>query len=121
MQELDTTLASSEQIESALGERIEAIRLQRNMTQQRLAEEAGISRSTVTRLGQAGKGISLDSFIRILKALQLADNLKTLLPEPDISPLDMLEHEDRPMRQRARQSSKAQKRWTWDDDSAGES
>ena len=108
-------LASSEAIEDALSERIEEIRLKRNITQSRLAREAGVSRSTITRLAQAGKGISLDSFIRILKALQLTNNLEALLPDPGLSPLEELEKGSQPSRQRARARKQDQKKWTWQD------
>lgn len=113
---INFTLASSNTIEDALSKRIEEIRLSRNMTQSRLAKEAGVSRSTITRLAQPGKGISLDSFIRILQALQLTDNLATLLPEPSISPLAELDQGDHPPRQRARARKSSQKTWTWQDD-----
>ena len=112
---IDFGLASSETIEDALSERIEEIRLKRNITQSRLAREAGVSRSTITRLAQEGKGISLDSLIRVLKALQLADNLGTLLPDPGLSPLEELEKSSQPSRQRARARKRDQKKWTWGD------
>ena len=109
-------LAASEAIENALSERIEELRLQRNITQSRLAREAGVSRSTITRLVQEGKGISLDSFIRILKALQLAHNLESLLPDPGLSPLAELEKGGQAPRQRARDKKRDRKKWTWQDD-----
>ena len=112
---IDFGLASSETIEDALSERIEKIRLKRNITQSRLAREAGVSRSTITRLAQEGKGISLDSLIRVLKALQLADSLGTLLPDPGLSPLEELEKSSQPSRQRARARKRDQKKWTWGD------
>ena len=110
---IDFKLASSGVVEDALGERIEEIRLKQNVTQSRLAREAGVSRSTITRMAQKGKGISLDSFIRILKALQLAHNLEVLLPEPGLSPLDELVRESRPNRKRARIKKQNRKKWTW--------
>ena len=113
---VDFDLASSEAIENALSERIEEIRLKQNITQSRLAREAGVSRSTITRLVQKGKGISLDSFIRILKALQLAHNLGALLPHPSLSPLEELKRANRPSRQRARPKKQGQKKWTWQDE-----
>ena len=119
MHKIDFQLASSELIENALGARLEAIRLQRNITQQRLAREAGVSRSTITRLAQPGKGISLNSFIRILQALQLADNLGALLPDPGLSPLAQLANQGQPARQRARNRVRKQKQWTWQDDDGG--
>ncbi len=113
MHKINFNLASSKAIEDALSERIEEIRLKRNITQSRLAREAGVSRSTITRLAQAGKGISLDSFIRILKALQLANNLEALLPDPRLSPLEELEKDSQPSRQRARARKQDRKKWTW--------
>ncbi len=115
-QKTDFRFASSEAVENALSERIEAIRLGRNITQSRLAYEAGVSRGTITRLAQKGKGISLDSFIRILKALQLEGNLEMLLPDPGLSPLAELKKERRPSRQRARAKRRTEKKWTWQDD-----
>lgn len=112
---IDFVLASSEAIEDALSERIEEIRLQQNITQSRLASEAGVSRSTITRLVQGGKGISLDSFIRILKALNMANRLETLLPDSSLSPLEELKKANQPSRQRARAKKKDQKKWTWGD------
>ena len=110
-------LSSSEAIEDALGKQIEEIRLKRNITQSRLAREAGVSRSTITRLVQKGKGTSLDSFIRILKALQLASNLGVLLPDTGPSPLEELEKNGQPPRQRARAKKRGQKKWTWQESS----
>lgn len=115
---IDFSVASSEAIEDALSERIEALRLQQNITQSHLAREAGVSRSTITRLAQQGKGISLDSFIRILQALQLQHNLESLLPNTGLTPLEKLQRENQPARQRARAKKQDQKKWTWEDDGA---
>ena len=109
--EIDFLLASSEDIETVLSRRLEEIRLSRNITQSHLAKEAGVSRSTITRLAQEGKGISLDSFIRILKALHLHGHLEALLPDPSVSPLRLLE--GKKSRQRARSKKSKTKSWTW--------
>lgn len=111
---IDFSLASSEAIEDALSQQIEDIRLSRNLTQARLAEQAGVSRSTFTRLGQEGKGVSLNSFIRIMQALQLNSHLEALLPDPGISPLERLKLEGKG-RRRARRKKKTTQEWTWDD------
>ena len=114
MSNIDFSLVSSEDIENALGQQLEAIRLSRNITQNHLAKDAGVSRSTVTRLAQDGKGISLDSFIRILKALQLQDHLQALLPDPGVSPLQRLALKGHD-RQRARPKKLKNDGWIWDD------
>ena len=115
MHNIDFNTASSETIVSVLSDRIEAIRLNQNMTQAELAKKAGISRSTVTRFVQDGKGISLDSFIRILQALHLEDNLRVLLPDPGINPLQQLEQRGK-QRQRARPGKTSPQPWHWGDD-----
>jgi len=112
-----TTTQSSEVIEDMLGRQIERIRLSRNITQSALAAEAGVSRSTISRLSKPNAGISLDSFIRILKALHLEDNLTSLIPDPDIRPLQRLES-GKQTRKRARQTTKEapddqQSNWAW--------
>lgn len=113
---INFSFASSEMIENALSQRIEDTRLRYNITQNDLAKEAGVSRSTITRLAQEGKGISLDSFIRILKALKLAQNLDVLIPDPGLSPLKQLSKDSQPERQRARPKKKNRKKWTWGDE-----
>lgn len=121
MHKQDFTLLSSSAVEDALSRRLENIRLHRNITQQQLAQEAGVSRSTITRLAQENKGISLDSFIRIFKALQLTDNLESLLPAEPVSPLEALDappalQQQRTQRKRARPKPTPDDMWTWDDD-----
>jgi len=95
-------------------QQIEAIRLKHNITQQVLADMSGVSRSTITRLAQDGKGISFDSLIRIMQALNLESHLKAMLPDPSISPLEILKTKGE-SRQRARLKKKTAKPWTWDD------
>mgnify|MGYP003684832533 CR=1 FL=1 len=65
-----------------IGIRIKEQRLQLNITQQELAEFAGVSRNTI-RLLENGKGIGMLSFIRILRRLDLDMNLLDLIPEID--------------------------------------
>lgn len=116
---IDFSLASSDEIENTLSRQIEAIRLHRNITQARLAKEAGVSRSTITRLAQDGKGISLNSFIRILMALQMQGHLQALLPSPTISPLKRLKLAEKE-RQRARSKKSERSDWNWGNQEVGE-
>jgi putative transcriptional regulator len=112
--------STSATIEDSLSARLEAIRLSRNITQSRLARDAGVSRSTITRLAQHGKGISLDSFIRILQALNLENQLETLLPTPKETPLERLAKPTK-TRKRARARTRGKNvidhadAWTWED------
>jgi transcriptional regulator with XRE-family HTH domain len=82
-----------------LGGRIARSRLDRNLTQQQLADAAGISRHTLLRL-EDGHGVTLSALVRTLRALELLDGLEALVPQPLPSPLEQLERE-RGQRQRA--------------------
>lgn len=84
---IDFSVATSDQIEAALCERLENIRLSRNITQIQLAKEAGVSPRTIGRL-EKGQGISVDTFIRVLTALGIQQNLEALLPDPTVRPVE---------------------------------
>lgn len=112
---IDYSLASISEIEAEIGRRIEAIRLGGNISQSQLASEAGISRRTITRL-ENGEGISVETLIRIMRALNLADRLEALLPDPNIRPIDRVRLKGK-QRQRARPSAeKSSSDWTWGSD-----
>lgn len=102
-------------IEAELGRRIEAARLAANITQAELAAAAGIARRTVSRI-EAGTGSSLETLIRVLRALGLADRLDALLPHPEVRPIERIRLQGR-QRQRARPTARdAASEWTWADD-----
>lgn len=115
---VDFSIAASEAIIAALGQRLDEIRLSRNITQSDLAKEAGVSRSTLTRLAD-GKPVSLDSFVRVMQALRLTDHLAALLPDPTIRPVDRVRL-DGAERQRA-SGNRAQPAapWTWGTEEEG--
>ena len=89
LSKLNLNLLSSAMIVASLGRELEAVRLQHNISQAELAREAGVSRRTITRMAE-GKAMSLDSFVRVLKALKLVDNLVMLLPDTSISPVEIV-------------------------------
>ena len=86
---IDFSMATSVQIEAALCKRLESIRLSRNITQVQLAEEAGVSPRTIGRL-EKGQGVSMDTFIRIMMALNIHQNLEALLPDPAVRPIERI-------------------------------
>lgn len=115
MSKIDFDLATSEQIEAALCESLERIRLARNTTQKQLATEAGVAPRTIGRL-EKGQGVSLDTFIRVLKALGIQQRLETLLPDPTVRPMDRI-GSGPAERRRARPGSvkKGRPAWAWGD------
>jgi transcriptional regulator with XRE-family HTH domain len=112
-QKLDFLVSSSETIIKALFDRLEEIRLSRNISQADLAREAGVSRSTITRLAR-GENISMDSFVRIMQALDLTDNLAALLPNPTVRPVERVRLAGNE-RLRASSKRKPADEWTWGD------
>ena len=110
----DFSAASSDAIVEALGKRLDQLRLSRNITQAELARQAGVSRSTMTRIAD-GQGISLDSFVRVMQALELTDHLAALLPDPGIRPVERARLEGGE-RKRARPRKPAAGAWRWGDE-----
>lgn len=47
----------------------------RGLTQAQLADRAGISRDTLTRLEGGARGVGLETLLRVLRALGLLENL----------------------------------------------
>lgn len=112
---IDFTVATSDQIEAALCKRLESIRLSRNITQAQLAEKAGVSPRTIGRL-EKGQGVSVDTFIRVMRALGIQQNLEALLPDPTIRPVERVGIGGGE-RKRARPAQAGDKRpaWSWGD------
>ncbi len=89
-----------------LGTRLRKQRISQGLTQQHLAELAGVARRSVIRLEDTGIG-KTDTLIRILTALNIADRLDTILPEETPSPLTLLAQDaEKKQRQRVRYKKK---------------
>lgn len=92
------TSKTTEDWETELGEQVRQLRLRANLDQQSLARRAGIGLSALKNL-ESGKGATLKTLIKTLRALDRAAWLETLAPNVSISPLQMLKTQ--PVRQRA--------------------
>lgn len=91
---------SNSGIAAELGNRLERLRLERNMPQQQLADEIGITPKSYRQL-VAGGG-KLENMIAALRALDCLEQLDNFLPEQPPSPLQQLKLKGRE-RKRARQ------------------
>ncbi len=83
----DVYSQSDKRIEEMLGDRFKSLRLNKNMTQQSLADAAALSLNTIKAL-EAGRG-KLATIIAILRELGELQQLDTLIPEVAISPLQL--------------------------------
>ena len=110
-----TKEATDPAVLSELGERLARSRLERNLTQQQLADEAGVSKRTVERLEAGETATQLSGFIRVCRALDLLDRLDALIREPAPSPIAQLKLRGR-RRQRAsgeRSPKDTETKWQW--------
>lgn len=68
-----------------IGEHLKSLRLKQNITQQNLAEEAGVSLSSIKKIEKGEIG-SFDSILRVLRTLGKLDVLLPLVEEEQLSP-----------------------------------
>lgn len=111
-----STLLTDDAVLAEVGARLKRHRLQRNQTQQQLADEAGVSKRTIERL-EAGGSTQLSSFVRTARALGLLERFEALVPEPLPSPIERLELGGK-QRERAsgRERGPREGVWTWDEE-----
>lgn len=88
-----------------LGKRLARQRLERNLTQQELAHEAGVSSRTISLI-ETGRSVTLGSLVRILRALETLDALNQMLPPRGPSPIEELARAGKP-RERASRPRKS--------------
>ena len=85
---MDWQAMTDKAILTALGERAARQRLNQNVTQNELVKRAGVTRIVVQRL-EDGRGCTLESLLRVLRALGLLNQLDLFLPEPGPSPIQL--------------------------------
>ena len=95
-----------------LGHRIKDVRIGRSITQQDLAQNAGVSFSTVVRV-ENGEGVNMENYMKVLRILGLLPNLDLLIPEQQPTPEELFK--GRPKRLRASKQKKA-RGWKWGDE-----
>ena len=77
------------ELQELLGERLKRLRLNRNLDQRTTAEKAGISEKSLRNL-ESGRGSTVETLLRVVKALDHLQGLDMLAPEISINPLDLL-------------------------------
>lgn len=91
-------VSTAAQLAAELGGQLRALRLRQNVDQQQLAARAGVALNAVKNL-ESGKGATVGSLLKVLRALGREDWLRALSPQVSISPLQALT--GKPARQRA--------------------
>ncbi len=96
------------------GRRLRRERLNRNITRAGLAELSGVSTSTIQHV-EHGANYSMETLIRLLRALGLLDRIDALLPEPGPSPIELakLRGKERQRASGSRLRPKGDNTWQW--------
>ncbi len=96
---MDISLNTPAELQQKLGSGLRGLRLQKNFTQKELAEKAGVAPRSLTNL-ENGKGSSIETLVRALKALGATSAIENLAPAATISPLALLRTPTPPQRAR---------------------
>ena len=112
-----TGLLTDDAVLADLGARITARRIELQMTQAAMAEQAGIAKRTLERM-EAGLTSQSATLVRVLRVLDAASGLDGVIPESGPRPMDLLKRKNK-VRQRAsgrRAAKPAGKPWRWDEE-----
>ena len=113
-----TGQATDAAVLSELGGRLARVRLDRNLTQAQLAEQAGISKRTVERLESGSVATQMSGLIRVCRVLDIVERFDLLVPEPVHSPVEQLKLRGRKRRRASagRKAKASSKKWQWGDE-----
>jgi len=109
-------LLADKAILAEIGERLARRRLDLQLTQADVAEQAGIAKRTLERI-EAGHSAQMSSMIRIFRVLDLLPRLDDLIPDAVPRPMDLLKRKGRQRASKRRGSERSDKPWTWGDES----
>jgi transcriptional regulator with XRE-family HTH domain len=104
----DMQFKTPQELQAELGRRIRQLRLSRNIDQRAAAAKAGVTRATLQNL-EAGRGSSVQTLLRILKALNYLEGIEILAPQPTVNPLALLKTKTPPQRARHRRLARPRK------------
>lgn len=77
-----------DEIQLDFGQRVRKLRLNKNLDQQTVAAQAGISVGAIKNL-ESGAGATLKTLIAVLRVLGHVDGLLAIAPTPTLDPLTM--------------------------------
>lgn len=112
-----TGLLTDDAVLAEIGARITARRIDMQLTQAAVAEQAGIGKRTLERM-EAGKTSQLSTLVRVLRVLDAMPGLDSLIPETGPGPMDLLRRKGK-IRQRAsakRGGESPGEPWRWGED-----
>lgn len=83
---------------------VKQMRINKNISQQQIAEMSGLDRTTISRM-ESGRAVNILTLVQVLRALDKLDILNVFSTEQVISPIRLLKEEER-KRKRAGKTKK---------------
>lgn len=96
---------TDEQIVARLGQAIKRLRLERNLSQNDVAQHTGLDRSTVQRL-EGGRPATLLTVVQVLRALDRLQLLDPWAEERKATPMQLLEQEEAYQRKKRKRAGR---------------
>ena len=106
--------ATDKAILQEIGERLEQLRLNRNLIRTDLAEQAGISRNTIERV-EAGESVQSINLIRLCRALGILSRFEAVFPPHAPSPVAQLKLQGKRRQRASKKRSSTPGSWSWGD------
>lgn len=94
-------------IKQKIGERLKSMRLKQNLTQERLADDAQVSLSSIKKIEKGEIG-SFDSLLRVLRMLGKLDIFQQFVDEEEMSPNEYYEFVNSFKKKKRKRASKTQ-------------
>ncbi|MBO4651698.1 MAG: helix-turn-helix transcriptional regulator [Lachnospiraceae bacterium] len=99
-----------------IGRRLRGLRVRSSMTQQELSTRAGVPKSMITK-AENGTPIRMDVLVELMRALDCLGNLQMLLPEDELTALEMLKGKKSRLRVRHTKNERVKgSDWKWGDE-----
>ena len=108
------------QLTKIIGNSIGGRRVLKNISQEELSELSGVSRPSIIRFETGRGNISLMNLLSILKALDMANELKTIFKRREESPALLAKATSKKVQKRVRWSKRSKiiedESWQWEED-----
>ena len=91
-----------------IGRRLKRKRLEKNVSQQKMAELAGLNRTTIGET-ERGTPFGVLTLVQILRALNALEEIDSFLPDPGISPLQLAKMKGKERRRASPKTADANK------------
>ena len=103
---------SDRALSEAIGRFIKHHRLQKNLSQERVAHRADISRSTLSLL-ERGETVTVSTLLQVLRTLELLHVMDAFEVKPQISPMQLAKMERERRKHASGKSHKDQQKSDW--------